>query len=223
MKIVALIPYWLDYHPDHKSHKNLKKIGGHYLINHSIKLLSQIDSIETTYIYASNKKVLDYIDDTLNFGYLKRPAHLDSNDVTIEDIIDEFLGDIKADIIVLLHPNSPFLQKSTVSDCIEKVVSGNNDSAFTACEYRKLAWFQGKPLNYSLSKPTPKPSEVLPIMLEQASLYIFSVASFKANRARIGSNPYIKCINHFEGHEINIEEDFNVAELIVNSGMYMEL
>jgi len=32
----------------------------------------------------------------------------------------------------------------------------------------------------------------------------------------------MKKINHFEGHEINREEDFEIAELIVNSGMYSE-
>jgi len=27
-------------------------------------------------------------------------------------------------------------------------------------------------------------------------------------------------INHFEGHEINEQKDFEIAELIVNSGMF---
>ncbi|MEH6557749.1 MAG: hypothetical protein V7708_08145 [Oceanicoccus sp.] len=223
MKVVGLIPYWVDYHIDNLDHNNLRKLGGRYLINYSLKLLAMTESIDTTYVYASNKDVLSYTDNSIDFSYLQRPKRLDDNDVSIEDIIDAFLSEIDADIIVLLHPNSPFLQRSTIAECIEKVISGDYDSAFTASEYKKLCWYQGKPLNYSFDLPTPKPHEIPPVIFEQSSLYIFSRSGYLENRNRIGSTPFIKCINHFEGHEINIDEDFNIAELIVNSGMYSEL
>jgi CMP-N-acetylneuraminic acid synthetase len=86
-----------------------------------------------------------------------------------------------------------------------------------------LCWYQGKPLNYSLTEPTPKPQDIPPVIFEQSSLYVFSKASYIKNRKRIGDTPFIKYVDHFEGHEISIDEDFKIAELIVNSGMYTEL
>jgi CMP-N-acetylneuraminic acid synthetase len=41
----------------------------------------------------------------------------------------------------------------------------------------------------------------------------------KFNR-RIGKKPFVKYIDHFEGHDINTLDDLEIAELIVNSGLY---
>lgn len=223
MRCVGFIPYWLDYKVDSQGHKNLKKLGGQYLINYSIRLLNRVDAIEQTCIFSSDRKVLDYVDESLNFDFIERPKSLDSDNISIEDIIDAFLEQNDADIIVLLHPNSPFLQKETLSECLDRVRSGEFDSALTAFQFQKLCWFNGKPLNYSLNKPVPKLSAIAPVIFEQSSLYIFTREAYLLNRKRIGNKPYFKFVNHFEGHEVITTEDFSIAELIVNSGMYWEI
>jgi len=225
MKIVGLIPYWLDYEIVEKQqvHKNLKKLGGSYLINYSLNSLNRTPSVDSTYVFASNKKILNYIEADKELHFLERPVSLDSNNVSIEDIIDSFLEKIDTDVIVMMHPNTPFLQSSTIQECIDSVCSKSYDSAFTAFQHKKLAWFDGKPLNYSLSEPTPHLSKLEPVVIEQSALYVFSKESYLDSRSRIGKKPFMKIINHFEGHEINEIEDYQVAELIVNSGMYSEL
>jgi CMP-N-acetylneuraminic acid synthetase len=125
-----------------------------------------------------------------------------------------------ADIIIMMHPNSPFLQASTIQECVNEVVTGEHDSAFTAYEYKKLTWFNGKPLNYILDEATPHLSQLPPVIFEQSALYVFSRSSYLTHHNRIGSNPFVKIINHFEGHEVNELEDYEIAELIVSSGMY---
>ena len=224
MKVIGLIPYWMDYQSQNgvSSHKNLKKLGGQYLINYSLRVLNSTKDIDQVLIYASDERVLDITDDSIDFDYMKRPKFLDANDIAIENIIEEFLKVSDADIIVMLHPNSPFLRSSTVHECVEKVISGDFDSAFTAYEYKKLTWFKGRPLNYSLDMPTPQLKKLDPVIFEQSSLYVFTRDSYFKQRKRVGVNPYIKIIDHFEGHEVNVAEDFQIAELIVNSGMYSE-
>lgn len=224
MKIVGFIPYWLDYRTDHTVvDKNVNKLSGHHLINYSIKLLNSVSIINDVVIFASSPKVLEYIDDDLKYSFWRRPDFLDKENVTIEEIIGEFLKKSDADIIVLLHPNSPFLQKETVSECIEQVQSGDYDSAFTAYKYHKFAWFGGKPLNYDLEAATPKLDEIEPVILEQASLYVFTKKMFLERLKRIGENVFIKEVGYFEGHDVNEPEDFEIAELIINSGMYKAL
>lgn len=223
MKIVGFIPYWLDYNPTtQKVNKNQRKLAGRHLINYSLALLNRIALIDDIVIFASNPKVLDYIDNDIDYSFVKRPEYLDQDDITIEEIISEFLKKSDADVIVLLHPNSPFLQLKTVSTCIDKVRSGEYDSAFTAYNYRKFAWFNGEPLNYSLSEATPKLTEIKPVIIEQASLYVFTRKLFIEKSRRIGENYFIKEIDHFEGHDVNEPVDFEIAELIVNSGMFKE-
>lgn len=221
MKIVALIPYWLNYQIDDVGHhKNLKKLGGKYLINYSIKLLNSIPQIDETIVFCSDNKINDYINKNLEYKFLSRDKSLDNNNVSIDEIIQSFLAVEEVDVVVLLHPNSPFLTEDTLNECLANVISGKYDSSFTAYEFKKLSWYKNKPLNYSLDRVTPKLESLEPIIIEQSSLYIFTRNSFMAHNKRIGNNPYIKVINHFEGHEVNSAEDFEIAELIVNAGMY---
>lgn len=221
MKIVAFIPYWLDYQINELGeHKNLKKLGGQYLINYSIELLNSISYIDKTFVYCSNDKINNYIDNNLNYEFLKREQCLDNSNISIDEIIKTFLTQTDANIIILLHPNSPFISSSTLEECISKVKSSQYDSAFTAYKFKKLSWFRNEPLNYKLNKVTPKLKDLDSVVIEQSSLYIFTKEAFEINNKRIGKKPFIKSINHFEGLEVESQEDFDIAELIVNSGMY---
>jgi len=221
MKISAFIPYWLEYQVDEIGyHKNLKKLGNRYLIDYSISLLNSVDMIDETVVYCSNKRVTQYINQELSYRYQTRDKGLDNNDISIDKLIESYLNESNADIVILLHPNSPFLSRYTLMDCLSKVISGQYDSSFTAYEFKKLSWYKDRPLNYSLSEETPKLANLNSVIVEHSSLYIFRRDSFEINHKRVGVNPYVKIINHFEGLEVDSEEDYQIAELIVNSGMY---
>ncbi len=216
MKTVGLIPFWFN---NGKS-RDIKKLAGKYLIEYTISLLNSSELIDETIIYASNKKILDYIDPELKVNYLQRDIELDREDILIEDIIESFFKDYLAQTVVLLHPYSPFLTKETLNRCITKVKSGEYDSAFTAIETRKFSWYKNRPLNFDRTKKSPKLKDLEPIISEQGLLYIIPRDTFFKYRSRVGRSPYMHIINHFEGHEVNEPKDFEIAELIVNSGMF---
>jgi len=224
MRIVALIPFWSDY--QHSvggiSCRPLVNIGGKSLINRTVEIINRISAIEEVIVFASNDKVLEYLDDKVRYRFIKRDESLDSENTSIEDIIESFLSGSDADVVVLIHPKSPFIKSQTIQECIEKVTSLDFDSAFMANSIRKHAWFKGEPLNYSLSNDTLALSDIDPILVEAASVYVFTSALFNSERRRIGQRPYVKQIGHFEGFEIDREDDFEMAELIINAGLDRE-
>lgn len=216
MKIVGLVPFWLG----NNDIRDIKKLAGRYLIEYTIELLNSSSLIDETIIYSSDNKIFDYISDDISVKHVKRPTLLDQEDISMEDIIKEFLISNDADIVVLMNPLCPFIKKDTLDDCIKKVKDQGFDSAFTALEVQKLAWFKSKPLNFELDKKTPKLKKLDRITIEQGLTYVISRDSFTKTNSRVGQNPYVKIIDYFEGHEINYEKDFEMAELIVNSGMF---
>jgi CMP-N-acetylneuraminic acid synthetase len=225
MKAVGFMPFWMGYHPQTGSQLNraLRKLGGRYLINYSLQLLNRCELLSDTLVFASDDSIGDYIEDDIAYRFCQRPAFLDDDDISIEDIITEFLNHTDADVIALVHPNSPFLRLETLNDCLEQVMSGEYDSAFTAYKFQKFSWFQGKPLNYSLSEPTPKLRDIEPLILEQSSLYVFTREIFLKQLKRVGGESFIRFVDHFEGHDVGENEDFEMAELIINSGMFTEI
>ena len=225
MKVVAMMPYWKGYYADSAASASLgmRRLGGRHLLNYSLQLLNRSSLLDDIVIFTSDAEIAEYIEPKLNYRIMERPAYLDDLNIRIEQIIDEFLQRTDADIIVLLHPTSPFLKKSTLDECIESVRSGTYDSAFTAYSFKKFAWYRGRPLNYRLDTPTPHRREIEPIIVEQSSLYVFSRATFLEAKKRVGGKVHIQYVDHFEGHEITVSEDFDLAELIVNSGMFSEM
>jgi CMP-N-acetylneuraminic acid synthetase len=119
----------------------------------------------------------------------------------------------------MLHPNSPFLTKESVEDCLANVLSGKHSSAFTACKHNSFAWFNGSPLNYSIGKPTPHLRDLVPVVLEQSSLFVFTRENFHEYTSRVSPEPFIRYIDYFEAHGINSAHELDIAEILVNSGL----
>ena len=223
MKTVAMIPHWHEYRfPDQSvSNRDTLKLGGHSLIERTVMLLQGIEQIDEIVIYSSNEQVQELFDVSLKYSFIKRDKKLDDENISIEDIIESFLKETDADIVLLIHPKCPFLKPVSIEDCINKVFSGSFDSAFFAEKYKKMAWFQGEPLNYSLVSGgnTQSLSSLEPVIFESSSAYVFTRKLFDKSRRRIGKNPYIKFVSHFEGFEIDRAEDYEIAELIINAGL----
>jgi CMP-N-acetylneuraminic acid synthetase len=224
MKIIALIPFWTGYKPLEKSLtcRPLVKVSGKSLINRTIEIINHIKLIDKTVVFTSDSEVFDHIDDSMNYEIVQRDANLNSDKASIEDIINEFLQVSDADIVVLIHPKSPFIRPQTIEECVEKVLTGGFDSAFVANSIKRQAWYKGKPLNYLIDKDTPALSELEPVLIESSSIYVFTRALFKKSRHRIGENPYIKEVGHFEGFEVDNKDDLTMAELMINAGLDKE-
>lgn len=218
MKTVGFIPSRLN--SDRVPFKNIRPLGGMPLVNYAVRTLNKVKGVDEVVLFASEPSICQHLKQGLQCRFVKRPEFLDTSTTTIQDLIREFLAVYPADIVVLLHISSPFLRPETIEECLEAVQSGRHDSAFTAVEVKKFCWFRERPLNYSLEGLTPRTQDLDPVLVEQSSLYVFTTQLFRETSQRVSLRSYIKRIDHFEGHDIDTEEDFRVAELIVNTGVY---
>jgi|TARA_A100001015_G_scaffold208595_1_gene233411 CMP-N-acetylneuraminic acid synthetase len=225
MIIKAFIPFSSSYRDDKSSLEQRAKIilGGFSLLERTLITLSKVNKIQGSYVFTSDSDLKDSISKSTDFNLLHRDKYLDKPDTTIELIIESFIEKVDVDIIVMINPRKPFLKPETINECIDKVSKGKFDSAFIASKKRKLSWFQGKPLNFDIKKDTPHLKSLDPVLFEDSTLYVFQKVNFIKSRKRIGKNPFIKELGHFENFEVDKEDDRKIAELIVNSGLDKEI
>ena len=219
MKTVAFIPFWENYE---SNEFRIKKISGRFLLSYTLEKLNKILGLDEIYVYASSDSVKKYIEPDIEYKYLTRPKYLDNAEVSIEEIINKFLEETDADIILLLHPTSPLLKVTSIQTCLNSVKIDGYDSAFSAVKYKKLSWYKMKPINYTLNEDIPKLQEIEPVYDEQSSLYVFNKTSFIENKHRVSGKVKINEIDQIEGLEVRNKIDFELLELIINSGMYEE-
>jgi len=219
VRTVAFVPSKLN--SERVLRKNVRLLGGSPLVNWVLRTLAQVESVHETYLFASNDEVTRYVEDGVPYVFLERPAYLDTQEATVQDFVGEFVRAVEADVYVLAHITSPFLDPGTVSECVQAVVAGPHDSAFAATEERGFAWFDGRPLNYSLEQPTPRTQDLTPVLFEQSGLYVFERDVFLRRKRRVGVDPFVRIVDRIEGHDIDTEADFAIAEAIVAKGLHV--
>lgn len=209
MKIVSFIPIKLNN--QRLPGKNLLPLNGKPTCEYIFDTINAVDTINEKYVYCSDESIREYMPQGLTF--LKRDKYLDGFQVKGLEIIDRFVKDVDADIYVLTHVTQPFTKPSSIKAALDKVISGEYDSAFSAVELQDYMWMHGRPFNYDM-KDIPRSQDLEPIYMETGAFFIFRKEVFTRLGQRIGNKPYIHVIDQFEAVDIDTAEDYEFAEVV---------
>lgn len=209
MKTVAFVPVRLN--SKRVVGKNLKQLGDKPLLCYILETLMQVKSIDEVYVYCSNPEIKQYLPKGVLF--LLRPESLDRDETLGQEIYDAFTETVEADVYILAHTTSPFIKASTISEALDKVLSGEYDSAFSAEKIQTFVWYQQKPLNYEL-KSIPRTQTIEPVYVETSAFFIFEREVWTRHHQRIGFRPYKAIVDKIEGIDIDWPEDFRFAEIV---------
>lgn len=198
MKVVAFVPIKLN--SQRLPHKNILPIAGHPLCWHLCNTLLKVNNIDEVYVYCSDERVSDYIPEGVILK--KRDKKLDGDLVKGFDIYRSFISEVDADVYVLAHTTSPFIKQESIDNALKHIVSGSNDSAFSAEKIQTFAWYKDKPINYDLND-VPRTQDLEPIWVETSAFFMFKKEIFTDYNRRIGFNPYIQEVSGIEAIDID--------------------
>lgn len=206
MKTVAFVPIKLNSQRVPK--KNILPIAGKPLCWHLCKSLVQVRDIDEVYVYCSDEAITQYLPQGILFK--QREKWLDGDLVKGFDIYRSFISEVDADVYVLAHTTSPFIKVSSIENALSHILSGENDSAFSAERIQTFAWYQGKPINYDLND-VPRTQDMEPIWVETSAFYMFKKEIFTIHNRRIGFKPYIQEVSGMEAIDIDEKKDYEIA------------
>lgn len=209
MKVVSFIPIKLNN--QRLPGKNTLPLGKKPMCEYIFDTVEKVKGIDERYVYCSDEKIKQYMPEGLI--YLKRDSYLDGFQVKGLEIIDYFLKDVEADIYVLTHVTQPFTKPDSMEEALQKVISGEYDSAFSAREIQDYCWYQGKPFNYDMQDIVTT-QNLEPIYMETGAFYIFTREVFEKYHQRIGKKPYIKVIDQIEAVDIDTAQDYEFAKAV---------
>lgn len=211
MRIIAVVPIKLNN--ERLPGKNIKLLCGKPLINYILSTLSECQKIDDIFVYCSSNTVQEYI--PTNIIFKKRSEQLDLPTANFTQIFESFSKEITADIYVYTHATAPLIRSCTIDCCIEKVLNEGYDSAFTATKIQDFLWEDGRPLNFDASN-IPRSQDLKIIYRETSGVYVFMKDVFEKYKRRIGERPFICEVDAREAIDINTQEDFKMAELMLS-------
>ena len=211
MKTVALVP--IKMNNERTPGKNTKRFyNGKCILEIIQETLMKVKGLDEVYVFCSNDAIKEYIIDGVKF--LKRPEFLDTKTATPNDIINEFMKLVDADIYMVSHATSPFVSVEHFEECINAVVSGEYDSSFTAEKIQKLLWTKNNtPFNFD-PENVPRTQDLEPIFDEVSAAYVFAKETFLKYNRRIGVNPHLTIVSGVECVDIDYPEDLQIAEAV---------
>ena len=125
-----------------------------------------------------------------------------------------------ADIYIAMCTTSPFTQKETIENALNKVLYEGYDSAFTAKKMQTFAWYNGKPINYDLDS-VPRTQDIEPVYVETSAFFIFKKQLWTRYGRRIGFRPYIQEVGEIESVDIDTLEDLKFAQTIADNVLHI--
>lgn len=210
MKVAAYIPIKLN--STRTPGKNIKPLSdGTPLCKLIFRTLSSVSNIDEKYCFCSDERIKEYLEGEVKF--LQRSTSLDTNETQCHDIMHSFVNMVNPDVIVLTHATSPFLKSETIEECVDKVVSGGFDSAFTVERVRDFLWKDGKPMNFDASK-APRTQDLPEIFKETNGCFAIKREVFEATNRKVGFHPFLKELSFPETQDVNYPEDFLITDLI---------
>lgn len=211
MRVIAFVP--IKFESRRLKNKNFLDLAGKPLCYYIFEKLLAIPEIDKVYVYCSQESIMQYLPQ--NVMFLKRPSELDSDQTLGMDIYQSFISIVKADVYVLAHATSPLVNLNSIQSGLSAVMNHQYDSAHSVIKHKIFAWYQNKPLNYSLDHIV-RTQNIEPVYLETSAFYIFTSEVIN-NRRRIGDNPYHVCLDKMEAIDIDHDDDFRLASSILEN------
>lgn len=210
MKTIAVVPMKLNN--TRLPQKNTKKFkDGHPLCWYILTTLLNCEIIDDVYVYCSNSDICEYIPSDVH--YLKRDVILDQDSTKMNEVLAAFARDVFADVYVMAHATAPFVSIKSFERGIEAVVNNGYDSAFTVKKLQDFIWKDGKPFNYKLDS-IPRTQDLEPLYIETSGYYIYKRNVIVEDNRRIGNKPYLVEVNEIESSDIDVYNDFFIADAI---------
>ena len=221
MKIVAMIPARLG--STRVKNKNLRLINNKPLIEYIIDSAKKSKYLKEIYIN-SEAIVFKELAKKNKINYYKRDKFFSTDNATNDDFALDFINNVECDLLIQLLATSPFLTTSEIDGFIKKMIEGNYDTMISVADVKIESVYKSEPINFDQKKQTP-PSQ----LLEPIKAYACGIMGWKTDNFRNNIDKYEAAYHGGDGKigfyelkgfstvDIDIEEDFILAEAIVKS------
>ncbi|HEY59398.1 MAG TPA: acylneuraminate cytidylyltransferase family protein [Anaerolineae bacterium] len=215
-KIVALVP--MRHHSQRVHGKNYRDLAGKPLFHYILQSLSACKEIRQIVVDTDSPVIMDGL--TKQFPQvhiLERPVHLQADDVSMNEILLYDTTQVEADLYLQTHSTNPLLQSETISRAIQTLKKNfpSYDSLFSVTRLQIRLWDAlAKPINHN-PDILLQTQDLAPVYAENSCIYLFTRKTLEKKQNRLGEHPFLFEIKAQEALDIDKEQDFLVAELLM--------
>jgi len=209
MKVVAFLP--AKGTSSRIPNKNMSLLDGKPLYLHALEKLMKCDFIDEVYLDTESEEVIEMTSE-VDCHVLKRSPDLASNKTDGNRLFMNEVEHVDADIYIQMLCTSPFIDIESIRLGIDKVRSGDFDSAVLVQKEKQYLWNESGP-TYDINN-IPNSIDLADSVIETMGLYIINKEAALKTQRRIGERPFQIEATPIEAVDVNWPEDFELANLM---------
>jgi CMP-N-acetylneuraminic acid synthetase len=200
--------------------KNYRLLGDRPLFHHVVASLLEVPSVGEVVIDTDSDVILEYAERVFPSVLLvRRPEHLTDGHLSMNLVLENTARHCSDDVLLQTHSTNPFVRPETFQRAIDAYFDEECDSVFGATRIQGRLWSaQTEPINHDPSV-LARTQDLDPVYLENSCVYVFSKETLAQTGNRLGQRPHLLEIDSLEALDIDVEDDFTLAEMVHAAGL----
>jgi len=200
--------------------KNFKPISGKPLFTWILQVLCDLDFVDRVIINtdANSDAFSGYLDNT-KIVLRKRSPDLCGDMVSMNKIIEDDILSDKNNIFLMTHTTNPLISKETFKKAIEGFTHRDKslfDSLYSTTKFQGRFYYEGSVAINHDPDELLRTQDLPPVFLENSCLYLFEKDTFLQTKTRIGKKPILFVTPQLESVDIDTEDDWLIASLLLS-------
>jgi CMP-N,N'-diacetyllegionaminic acid synthase len=211
--------------------KNIRELGGKPLIAYTIEAALAVKDIDRVIVSTDSYEIAEIAKKLGAEVPFMRPQEISTSDATEYEFHTHTVDFLKnhesynVDLIVNLYPTTPFRKSESITRALDLILADPNADSLRSVrkckEHPYKMWVKNDSyLNRfisidDLSKQTLSYHLLPEVFIQNASIYIVRINTLNKFKNTIGLNVLSFEMNEMESFDINYEEDFFLAKLLI--------
>ena len=202
--------------------KNLRLLNGRPMFEYLVDTCSRLDCFTDLYINSDSELLLKIAKERYGneLKYYRRNKELGTSAATLDDYVIDFIQHVPGDVTVFLNPCSVFLKSRTILAAMNYFIEHGLDSCVASEKIQTHCFFKDNPVNFSFQEKQPRSQDLVPVHAMTSGFFIWRNETFLNSHRINGFGNFAGKfasygISKLEAIDIDTEEDFRLAELIM--------
>ena len=196
--------------------KNTKNLNGRPLYDYLFNTVKKCKKVDNIYIDSSSDEILS-IAESYDFKTIERPESLNTPETSGNDLLNFELQHIKNDIICQVFVTLPFIEHTTIDNCISELSENNEaNSILPLYEMYDRFWCEKEgliaPVNHNPDSLVG--TQYMKPILRECGFYVFKKKSFLKEQKRVTKQYKVLTFEESQFIDIDTELDFVYAEAV---------
>lgn len=195
--------------------KNVRAFAGTSLLDIKVKQLSRSSLFDEIIVSSDCEKMLDIAGAYHGVTSIKRPSHLATDDVPMNDVY-KYLGSLASnDHVCFTHVTSPLLRDVSLEGCVKEYLSMDDgfDSLATVTKLKEYIWHDGTAVNYDPNNH-PRSQDLPNYCALNFAVNIIGKRNMINRRNIVGSRFKPFFLSREESVDVDTMLDFEVAQFL---------